>query len=181
MLYEVITVLRNRLDSRKKTGRTGVLRLQTNSQVVLLYSAALILGGMFFIYIREHAGLMKDFSLGKQYLSAFFQSVTLRTADFNSLPFGRLSRDVLLLMIMVMFIGGASGSTAGGIKVNTAAVILAYLRSLWRKERGVTLYGREVMEENVLRAFSILVLGLLLVLTGTLILSITEKAGFLSP
>jgi trk system potassium uptake protein TrkH len=100
-----------------------------NTKVVLNVSIALTVGAMLVIYKLEHESLLYKYSLGEQYISAFFQAVTLRTAGFNTISFSSLRAGTILLMIGVMFIGGASGSTAGGIKVNTLGVVWAYIQS----------------------------------------------------
>ncbi|PIE04494.1 MAG: TrkH family potassium uptake protein [Spirochaetales bacterium] len=153
----------------------GKARISLNTRLVLSSTALLLLLGMAAVYPLEHVRTMKGMSLGKQYLGAFFQSVTLRTAGFNSISFSNLATSTLVIMMVFMFIGGASGSTAGGIKVNTARVLLASIRSAWKGEEKVIIHSMRVAEEKVNRAFLILLLGLATVLTTTFCLSITEN------
>jgi len=116
--------------------------------------------------------------LGGQYLAALFQSVTARTAGFNTLPMGRLRDPTYLMLMVLMFIGGASGSTAGGMKVNSLAVILAHVRAFLRDRKEVTLFEHAVPRETVARSLLILVFGLTTVLAGIAVLSISETASF---
>jgi trk system potassium uptake protein TrkH len=182
--FGVITNLRTSLApllrhpvSRRRRG--GPVPLSLNSRVVLGATGILILTGVFFIYLLEHGNAMKTYGLPEQYLSALFQSVTLRTAGFNSLPFGALRDSTLLVMILYMFIGAGSGGTAGGIKVGSLAVILSSLRSFLRGGRGPTLGKTVIAHDAVTRAFLILIFGLGAVFSGTLLLTLTETAAFL--
>lgn len=122
---------------------------------------------------------MSSYGLGEQYLAAFFQSVTLRTAGFNTVPFGGLHDATLLFMILFMFIGGASGSTAGGIKVNSLAAIGAYFASFLRRERAVRIGSSAISAEKVGRAFLILGFGLAAVFCGVFALTLSEGGEFL--
>lgn len=150
--------------------------LSINSKVVLRVTAGLIVVPMLIIYKLEHLSLLIDLPLGEQYLTAFFQSVTLRTAGFNSLPFGSLQAGTLMLMIGVMFIGGASGSTAGGIKVNTTGVVWAYINSFRKGRENVLLFRQQIDKDQILQAFTVIIFGIVSVFSITLILMITEKA-----
>lgn len=162
------------------TGRYEKLSFSTNTSVVISFTFFLLISGTLLVYFFEHGNSMKGQLLHVQYLSAFFQSVTLRTAGFNTIPFTSLAPATLFLMIMYMFAGGASGSTAGGIKVNTLAVIAAYLRSSLKKQETVIIYNREVVHGTVLKAFSVLALALASVCAGFFLLLATEKGEPLS-
>ncbi|UCF98393.1 MAG: TrkH family potassium uptake protein, partial [Spirochaetaceae bacterium] len=150
--------------------------LSLNTRVVLLGTGTLLALGMLLIYAMEHRYALAAMDLKTQYLSAFFQSVTTRTAGFNTIPMAGLRNPTYLLMMIFMFIGGASGSTAGGVKINSLALFLAYVNSLLKDKREVTLFNYAVAKDLVLRALLILLFGLVSVLGGMLILSITENA-----
>ncbi|MBU0927665.1 MAG: TrkH family potassium uptake protein [Spirochaetes bacterium] len=151
-----------------------------NSKAVLTITAVLLAAGFCGFYLLEHEGVMAGYRLGEQYLAAAFQSVTLRTAGFNSVPFGALRDPTLLFMIVFMFIGGASGSTAGGVKVNSLAAIGAYFNAFLRQERTPRIGASAIAPEKVGKAFLILLFGLGAVLAGAFSLSLTEDAPFLS-
>jgi trk system potassium uptake protein TrkH len=150
--------------------------LSVTGRAVLSVSLVLTVSGMFLFYAFEHGSSMAGMNTGTQYLTAFFQSVTLRTAGFNSLPLGSLATATYLVMMVWMFIGGASGSTAGGIKVNTVAVIAAYLTSLRKGRRETVLFSHTVRESQVAAAFTVLLFGVVAVVMSTIILSISETA-----
>ncbi|WP_252722297.1 potassium transporter TrkG [Treponema medium] len=130
-------------------------------------------------YLLEHTHAMKDFSLHEQYLGAFFQAVTLRTAGFSTVSFASLTNATLLLMIFVMFVGGASGSTAGGIKLNTVAVVFAFFRSFLKNDRTVIIKKMSIPDEQVKKAFLILGFGLTIVSAAIFVLTVTESLPFL--
>jgi trk system potassium uptake protein TrkH len=153
--------------------------LSLNTRVVLLGTGILLGLGMLLIYALEHRYSLADFDLKTQYLAAFFQSVTTRTAGFNTISMSGLRNPTYLLMMIFMFIGGASGSTAGGVKINSLALFLAYVNSLLKDKREVTLYNHSIAKDLVLRALLILLFGLVSVLAGMMILSITENAPFI--
>lgn len=163
--------------------RRGVWRVRRisgmNSRAVIALSAALIFIGFCAFYLLEHRRTMASYGLGEQYLAAFFQSVTLRTAGFNSVPFGELRDATLLFMVAFMFIGGASGSTAGGIKVNSLAAMLAYLAAFLRQEKTPRIGRFSVSADKVGKSFLILFFGLAAVFTGTFVLSLSEDAPFI--
>ena len=157
---------------RRKTGR-----LNLNSRVVLSWSTVLVIGGMFLFYAAEHGGILRELPTPQQYLAAFFQSVTLRTAGFNSVGFGSFRTGTIMLMCIFMFIGAASGSTAGGIKINTAAVLAAYIKSILRRSPAVTIYRHQLSSSCILKAFIIFQYGIVAVFLSTIILSFTETAA----
>jgi trk system potassium uptake protein len=150
--------------------------LSLNTQIVLIGTGLLILLGTIGVYALEHGNVLKGRPLGEQYLSALFQSVTLRTAGFNTLPIGTMTTATSVLMIAFMFVGGASGSTAGGIKINSAAVIGTAIAAGRDKSGRIVLAGRSIPLEALLRSLMVFFLGVIAVGLGTLILSITESA-----
>ncbi|MCK5197700.1 MAG: TrkH family potassium uptake protein, partial [Spirochaetales bacterium] len=172
-LRSVITV---RLGGKILENNRGQSRLTLNTKIVLSLSSVLLISGTLLFYALEHGGTLRNMSIGGQYLTAFFQSVTLRTAGFNTVSFGSLAPSMLVIMMIYMFIGAASGSTAGGIKVNTVAVLGSAVKSAWRNEKDVVLLKQAIPPELVLKAFMILLFGVVAVITGTFLLAVTENA-----
>lgn len=155
---------------------SGLTKLTLNTRIVLSITGWLLLSGTILFYAIEHKGVLKNMVIGEQYLSAFFQSVTLRTAGFNSISFSSLATPMLVIMMVYMFIGAASGSTAGGIKINTVAVLGAAVRSTWKNEEKVIIFKQQIPAGLVFKAFLILLFSFLAVCAGTIVLSITESA-----
>ena len=153
--------------------------LPLNTQIVLAMTAGALFISFAAFYLLEHTHAMKDFSLHEQYLGAFFQAVTLRTAGFSTVSFASLTNATLLMMIFVMFVGGASGSTAGGIKLNTVAVVFAFFRSFLKNDRTVIIKKMSIPDEQVKKAFLILGFGLTIVSAAIFVLTVTESLPFL--
>jgi trk system potassium uptake protein TrkH len=164
---------------RKEYLKLGRRTLPLQTKVVLATSGALILSGtLFFWAVDGSHSLVKDnfFSGG---FHALFQSVTSRTAGFNTVDFAGVSHLGLVVIMGLMFIGGSPGSTAGGIKTTTAAILFATIRSHLKSpgKPDVEMFRRRIPPENVSRAFIILVLSLLAVLIVAVSLFITERNG----
>lgn len=111
-------------------------RLSLHAFLVLAASLILWITGTLIYLLTERAGLLAGMGSGEKFLSALFQSVTNRTAGFNVLPQGELSLLSRLLTLPFMFVGGASGSIAGGIKVTTIALVVAAVFSDYEEKGG---------------------------------------------
>ena len=144
-----------------------------------MVTSFLLISGLFIIYGLEHQGHLVKYDLKTQYLSAFFQSVTLRTAGFNTLDIGNLKISTYLIMILFMFIGAASGSTGGGVKVNTVSVIFAYVRSIFKNQDTPVIMKHSISKNLVNKAFLIILMGIIIIFCGTLILSLFENFSFI--
>lgn len=140
--------------------------LQT--KMVLTASAVLVFGGALLFYIIEGNRLYADMSMTGKICSSFFSAVTPRTAGFNTTDTGALSEGGKLLSIILMFIGGGSGSTAGGVKMATVFVLLLHLRSTLSRSMGTNIYGRRIEDEIVMKASALLCTYLLCTLSATL-------------
>jgi trk system potassium uptake protein TrkH len=164
-----------------KRDNTRKLGLQT--RVVLLVSVILVLGGAVFLYFFENGQLMKDFSLKEKLLGSLFQSVTARTAGFNTLPIGLLSVPSLLVLIFLMFIGASPGSTGGGIKTCTFAVLLAMGFSFLKNNKRVRLFDRSIPRQVIRESFVIVILSAVWIFIFTVLISVFSgdmgKNGFL--
>lgn len=152
-------------------------KFSLHAKVVLSTSAILLVGGAILIFLFEYSNVktMGMLTLQEKILGAIFHSVTPRTAGANTLPMADLTHATLFLTIFLMFIGGGSGSTAGGIKVSTFTVLAAaMLRQLQGKEE-VVLFKRRIVTETILKAMTVSMSGGLIVVAVTFLLSLTEK------
>jgi len=152
-------------------------RLSVHTKVVLMMTLILTLGGAILIFIFEFGNpkTLEPLSPIGKVLGSLFQSVTSRTDGANTLPLGDLTHPSLFVVILLMFIGAAPGSTAGGIKITTVAVLLA---TVWSQVNGrvdVVLFKRRIVIETVLKALTVTFIGFLFVVTMTILLSITEN------
>ncbi|MBI2860347.1 MAG: Trk family potassium uptake protein [Chloroflexi bacterium] len=156
-------------------------RFSTDTRMILSVTLALLALGTVMVLTTEYnngatIGAMPDVD---RVINAFFQSVTARTAGFNAIDTAMLADQTLFFVMLLMFIGGASGSTAGGIKVNTLGLIVATVWSTMRGREHPGAYGREFMIAQILRALSVLVLSLGIMAFVVFTLTITEDARFL--
>ncbi len=143
-------------------------RFQFHTKLVLITTFALVFGGALLFFLFERNFSFKGFSLPKQLLSALFQSITPRTAGFNSVDMKALSEPGTALTIVLMFIGGSPGSTAGGIKTTTLAVlVLAAVASARGREEVSALHYR-IGDEMLRQAASIAAIYLAMVFAATL-------------
>lgn len=149
-------------------------RLQT--KLALTASGILILVPFLWLLLFE----MEEVPAGERVLPALFQSVTLRTAGFNTLDLNSVSGGGQALMILWMLIGGSPGSTAGGMKTTTAAVLLLTALSVFRRKDHATCFGRRVGEDVVRNAVAILAMYFLLFFTGGLVISTMEGLPLIS-
>lgn len=108
---------------------------------------------MFWLLERGNPATLGGLSLGNQWLAAFFQSATARTAGFNTLDLGHFTSASLLFMMMLMFIGAGTTSTGGGIKVTTFAVVILATRAFLTKRPHITAFGRTIAPHVVTRSW----------------------------
>ncbi|MBQ1525215.1 MAG: Trk family potassium uptake protein, partial [Firmicutes bacterium] len=137
-------------DIRTKGLRFKKYSLQT--KMVLSMSAVLVAGGTLFFYFSETADCLSGVTGGERLLSAFFCAVTPRTAGFNVIDYGSMSEGGKLATVLLMFVGGGSGSTAGGVKMTTVFALLLHLRATLNRSIGVQVMGRRIPEETILKA-----------------------------
>ncbi len=170
--FSVIVELEQWLRGRLRRGRARPLSWYAG--VVLKVSAFLSLGGAAAVYLAEIVGLGRDMPWRDGVLAALFQSVTCRTAGFNTVDIGQLTTISLLVMIFLMFVGGSPGSCAGGIKTTTARALWAFAVSkvLGRRQPVVGRYALDA--ETLGRAVTLTLIALVLVAVGTLWLVVSE-------
>lgn len=152
-------------------------RLSVHSKIVLSATVILTVGSTLLIFLFEYTNskTIGDLTgLGK-ILGSFYQAVTPRTAGSNTLPIGDLTHSTLFLTILLMFIGAGSGSTAGGIKITTFAVLAATLWAQIRGKEDVVLFRRRIVIETILKALTVAMCGMVIVVFVTIFLSITEQ------
>ncbi len=147
-----------------------------DTKMVLVTTGALLLFGTLGLLAMEYSNpdTLGAMGLPAKLMNAFFASVTPRTAGYNSVEVGKMTPEALLFTIALMYIGAASGSTGGGIKVNTFAVLTAAVISSIRGRTVATAFGRELPQDHVYRALTVALLALGLVFVVTLLLAITE-------
>lgn len=134
-------------------------RLSSHSYAVVATTAALLVAGAISYAMMEWDGVLGPFPVHHKLTNAWFMSVTARTAGFNSVPYGQLGNQAAFLTILLMFVGGSPGSTAGGLKTTTLAVLAALAWSRIRGRRFVELHGRSIPEGTIERTVSLTLLA----------------------
>ncbi|MBP1889691.1 trk system potassium uptake protein TrkH [Clostridium moniliforme] len=154
----------------------GIKKLSVHSKVVLLITTVLIIGGTILMYLFEmhNPETMGKMGVGDKILNSYFASVSPRTAGFNSVSTDGMTNAGKFLTIILMFIGGSPGSTAGGLKTATFGVIILTVISVIRGREDTQVFGRRFSKDLVYKSFALLMIGMFLVIGVTLILSITD-------
>jgi trk system potassium uptake protein TrkH len=165
------TVLRN-LGRRIVIGEKERIAVQT--RIVLVMSSILVVFGALVVYLFERNDLFAGYAPHEKFLASIFQSVTARTAGFNTVETAALRPVTLLFTSALMFIGASPGSTGGGIKTTTFFILVLSIVTILRDQRFNTVFRRRIPFMVVNRAFAIFVSALVLVVAGTLVLGYTE-------
>ena len=156
-------------------------RLNLHSKLVIVITLILIITGMFLILIveKDNPDTLANLSTGDKFLAAFFQSVISRTAGFNSVDISKLYDTTGFILIILMFIGGSPGSTAGGIKTTTFGTIILTTIAVVRGNKDVSVFNRRINQDVINRSLAIATIGLALVMVVSLVLTLTESGNFL--
>lgn len=158
-----------------RTNRLRFQRYRMQSKIILLTSALLIvLPGLYFFFFEFSSLPVKE-----RILESLFQAVTPRTAGFNTADLTAISQTGSAVLIVLMLVGGSPGSTAGGMKTTTLAVLLSTAISVFRQREYSHFFGRRIEDRTVRNAITILMMYLVLFLTGGLILSRLESLPLL--
>jgi trk system potassium uptake protein TrkH len=161
-------------------------KLSVHSRIVILTTIILILTGALLIYIVERNQILKGIPTQTKILTSFFQSVTPRTCGFNTVNIGLLANETILILIILMFIGASPGSTGGGIKTTSVALLFLMIWNRLKGNEDVNVFNRTIPREIVSRtmsiifasAFSVSIITSVLLLTGGRNLPTVETRRF---
>lgn len=146
--------------------------LRIGTKLGLVVSATLILvGGIIFFFLDPGSQ-----NVGAHISDSFFQSITARTAGFNTVSIGALATPAILFLIFLMFIGGGSGSTAGGIKTSTFALVFMSAAATIQGKKNINIYKTQIPWELMNRAFAIFLFSVVSILLGVFALTILEPS-----
>jgi len=154
--------------------------LSLHSKLVIFTTFILIGLGTLFLFVGENNTLLKDLPLGEKILTGYFQSITARTAGFNTIYIGSLTTFSSFFLIMLMFVGASPGSTGGGIKTSTFATLLLTIKSMIKGKDQVEIYNRTIPRSFIYQVLCVVTLALGWIGFSTLFLSFTEKSTFLN-
>lgn len=163
------------MDIRKNIiSRFNPIRLAAHTKIVLITTLLLISSGFFLYFFTEYNSTMKDFSPMERIFASFFQSVTTRTAGFNTIPNGELSDSSFLITNFLMFIGASPGSTGGGVKTTALAVIILTVFSIMRSSSDVTAFQRKIQIGTIKKVLALISIALSFLFFSVLILMIIK-------
>lgn len=165
---EILSHIFDKKERRKK------FSMQT--KLVVLITGGLIVFGsiLFFMLEYKNPATIRDMSLTDKIMNCVFTSVSPRTAGFNSISTEELTESGKFVTIILMFIGGSPGSTAGGIKTTTFGILLLTIFSSLKGRDDTEIFSRRFSKETVYKAFTLFALGIIIVILDTFILSILE-------
>lgn len=161
--------------------RFRLRKLNLQSKMVLSISVGLVVAGALTLAVLEwNNSLYAGLSVGERINASLFQSVSARTAGFNSIDLARMTEGAVFVMICLMFIGGSTGSTAGGIKTTTFWILCISIFATFRRKKNIEMFGRR-MDEGITRTAScVFMTYLLLTATVTVMISAIEKLPLLT-
>lgn len=175
--FPVLVELRKLIKNpRRRALWMRVRRLSLHTKIVLPVTAALILGGALLFLVLEwgNPGTLGPLPLGEKMGAALFQSVTLRTAGFNTIDQGELTEISRFFSSILMIIGGSSAGTAGGMKTVTLGVIVISMVSVFKGRNNIEAFGRTLSLDLLQKALTVTATMLFVVLTSSLLLHFTE-------
>ncbi len=145
------------------SGSSKTIQLSLHSRICLVTTAVLLIGGTVLFYLAESKNMVEQMGPGYGLANAFFQSVTSRTAGFNTVPQGSLTDISLFVTMALMFIGTCPGSTGGGIKTTTMAVIMLLIFSRFRGFKAVSAFNKSINTDSLVRALAVFLLAILVI------------------
>ena len=151
-----------------------IRRWALHTKAVIFTSAALLIGGMLFFFCSEATASLSGEGPLARLLGAFFASATARTAGFNSVDVAAMSPAGKFMTILLMFVGGSPGSTAGGAKTTTLLIILVCSFAYMRNYRTTTVFGRRLPDDSLRKACSVFITNLVLTVGATLLLCLIQ-------
>ncbi|MCP4152406.1 MAG: hypothetical protein GY757_32005 [bacterium] len=154
----------------------SIKRISLHSKVVIIASALLIFGGFLVIFIEELLNPANPLPPGEKALSALFQSVSARTAGFNTINLNYFSYASIWIMLILMFIGASPGSTGGGVKTSSVSVIVGYFRSRLMGKHKISFFYRTIPPNITEKAFIVVIISSLLVAFFTVLLMTFESS-----
>lgn len=178
--FPVLFNIRNWLYDRfRKTFRQKATRIQVQSRIILMVSIFLIIFGAVIFYVLEYANTLSQMRPENKVLTSLFQSVTTRTAGFNTIDIGALKSSTLMFFIFFMFIGASPSSTGGGVKVTTIFVLWLTLASVIRGRERVHFHGRTIPENIIRKAASLVVLSASLIIISAILIHVVDRIDML--
>ncbi len=157
------------------TNKLNLKKYNLHTKLTLIATAVLLFGGAIIYFVFERQNTLKDMSLPQAALNSFFSSVTARTAGFNSTVSSELTGASKMLTNVLMFIGGSSGSTAGGVKTSTVAVLFLCVIATVKGKRDIEAFDRRIDTNAVRKAASILFINIGEIFIASVLISALQR------
>ncbi len=170
VIYEVMRRVR-------RTGRPTRATLSLHTRMVLWTTLILIIVGGVLVMLLERNHEIAELTWRDKIFASLFQSITTRTAGFNTLDISSLGEATLFILIMLMFIGASPGSCGGGIKTTSLAVLAAIFQNRIRGRNSISIFHRTLPDDTVSRALSIFILAVMTITAGLILLLITQMGA----
>ncbi len=171
VIFEMFLWLRHRFLNKKERLTLSLnFKVATSTTVVLLIFGTIA----FFLTEMNNPGTFGSLSFGNKLMAAWFQSVSPRTAGFNTIDIGKMTETGLFLTIALMFIGASPGGTGGGLKTTTLRVLTSCTKAILRGKEDVELYQRQVPIPLILKAIGVLLGSVSTVIISTILISLTD-------
>lgn len=172
VILEIYLWLRDTIKKKRNTIRFSLdFQVATSTTILLLIIGTIA----FWLIEKRNPETFGNFSFSDQFLLAWFQSVTPRTAGFNSIDIGKMTDSGLFITIALMFIGASPGGTGGGIKTTTVRVLSSCTRAILRGKEEVLLYDRKIAVSLVFKAIGVVFGSLVTVIIATIFISLTDS------
>lgn len=156
-------------------------KLSLHSKLMLTATLAVnVLATLIIFGLEFHGKAVAHLGTFDQWMAAYFQAITTRTAGFNTVDMGLLTEPTLLFMVLLMFIGAGSASTGGGIKLTTFLVMLFGVVKYLREEEDIVLFRKSIKDSTIVKALAIALVSLVFVCVTVLALSVIEHAPVLT-
>ena len=162
-----------------KQNKCRFRKYSLHTKLVVLTTIALLVAGTVLLFIVEQEYTLKGMPLKEQILCSMFGSVTARTAGFNTVDTAALSDSGKLITIILMFIGGSPGSTAGGIKTTTFLVLIVYVVASLQQKKNCNIFGRRLDEGSIQKASSVLCINLFAAVAAIVLITSVQDISVL--
>lgn len=168
--FDLFNIIKN----KKKSIKTISHHFTINTKLVVKITAILIFLGAVVFYLLENNWSMNNLNVFEKIIISIFNSVTLRTAGFSSIPIGNMKNATLLIMCLFMLIGGSPGGTAGGIKTTTFGVLLLSIKTIISNKTYINYHQREISQNIVNKAFIVFTIYLVSIFISVFFLLLME-------
>lgn len=180
IVFNLLSFIKNSIKNLffKMVGRRDHIRIQqiinVNTRIVLVTSLILIVLGTILFFIFEYNNTLTEHGFFGKLVTAFFESVTTRTAGFNTVDTSVMTIPTVMMMIFLMWVGASPGSTGGGIKTSTLAIAFLNFLSLAHGKPTIEVFKREIAQKSVNRAFATIILSIMVIFLSVFSISLFD-------